>query len=1000
MHNKIILFLFIYFLPFFIHAQQYKTNWYTTDNGLPQNSVKDIVKDASGFLWLSTENGIVRYDGINFQTYNFFQVFNYNFSTFFGTTKRENIYIENANEENLICIKNRTISKIKKKKEVLETEKTIIFKRYIHNILNPEYKSIFFYSIPKNIGYVVENDSLKHIDNQTKKETKLPVKIIDKEIHDCFVIDERFFMLDKKKHTIYDFFKGKLSVTKADAVFLNKDSKLYWSQINNQIFVLLDNNLYLGFYKNGSLQTKKLMNIKNFENYGIFSLYFDNYYNKLYMGTITNGLCVVSFQSFKVVKKSNRVDDAVVYAHLPFEDNNSIIDPKGTVYNSNGVIKEFPFFDRIDKYGMINDNEGNIWTKSNNNIYRYEKKKNYKLTQELFFKDKISNIYNLKNFNAISFYNPSYNGILLLYDKKGFEKVVKKILFKNQISFVKQITEDILLVACKNGLYQVTLSKNTIEKVIDENEFNIRNIVQSKSGNIWILTSGKGYYLFREKNLIKMPLDDKKSLETVHTILEQKNGMFWISTNNGLFKIQESELLKYANNLKTNLHYYKYRKNDGLKTNEFNGGCSPAGTILKNGEFVLPSLNGFVFFNPDEIKNQYPQNGVFVERAKIDNHKMEYFEETLYIENDFYKANIYIDTPYYSNYENLFCEVFLKGKSKNWERVAANGVFSISNLEHGTYTLIARVLVNEKGIYSYKTIKIVVAPLFYQTFAFRLSAFLFGFVLIFLIHKLRTNYLVKKNIVLEKKIEERTIELKNSIAQLENLKEFLKKESVQQKKLIGSITHDIITPIKYFSISLKKLFNAEDENNLTKKNQLESIYKSSLEIYNFSKTLKDYAVLYNNEAHITNQLYILFDLVQEKINLFSEISKNKNIKLQNDIGINIKTVISKNILAVILHNLIDNAVKYTNEGEITITALEKEQEIHIQLKDNGIGMSDQKIAYYSNLQLNENNEKLLIQKDGIGLNLVAQLLLIINGKISFLRNTEGGTTVTLIIKKP
>ena len=70
-------------------------------------------------------------------------------------------------------------------------------------------------------------------------------------------------------------------------------------------------------------------------------------------------------------------------------------------------------------------------------------------------------------------------------------------------------------------------------------------------------------------------------------------------------------------------------------------------------------------------------------------------------------------------------------------------------------------------------------------------------------------------------------------------------------------------------------------------------------------------------------------------------------------------------------------------------SLEKEQEIHIQLKDNGIGMSDQKIAYYSNLQLNENNEKLLIQKDGIGLNLVAQLLLIINGKISFLRNTEG-----------
>ena len=78
LQNKTILFLFLYFIPVFILAQQYKINWYTTDNGLPQNSVKDIVKDASGFLWLSTENGIVRYDGINFQIYNSFQIFNYN----------------------------------------------------------------------------------------------------------------------------------------------------------------------------------------------------------------------------------------------------------------------------------------------------------------------------------------------------------------------------------------------------------------------------------------------------------------------------------------------------------------------------------------------------------------------------------------------------------------------------------------------------------------------------------------------------------------------------------------------------------------------------------------------------------------------------------------------------------------------------------------------------------------------------------------------------------
>jgi ligand-binding sensor domain-containing protein len=51
---------------------QYVSSWYNMDNGLPQNSVKDIIKDKYGFIWLSTDNGIVRYDGLKFDTYNKF----------------------------------------------------------------------------------------------------------------------------------------------------------------------------------------------------------------------------------------------------------------------------------------------------------------------------------------------------------------------------------------------------------------------------------------------------------------------------------------------------------------------------------------------------------------------------------------------------------------------------------------------------------------------------------------------------------------------------------------------------------------------------------------------------------------------------------------------------------------------------------------------------------------------------------------------------------------
>ena len=46
-----------------------QTLW-TTDNGLPQNSVNAIVQTHDGYLWLGTYGGLVRFDGVRFTTFN------------------------------------------------------------------------------------------------------------------------------------------------------------------------------------------------------------------------------------------------------------------------------------------------------------------------------------------------------------------------------------------------------------------------------------------------------------------------------------------------------------------------------------------------------------------------------------------------------------------------------------------------------------------------------------------------------------------------------------------------------------------------------------------------------------------------------------------------------------------------------------------------------------------------------------------------------------------
>src|SRR3979409_1787902 len=49
---------------------QYRFDHWTADNGLPQNSVRDIVQTRDGYLWLATLDGLVRFDGVRFTIFN------------------------------------------------------------------------------------------------------------------------------------------------------------------------------------------------------------------------------------------------------------------------------------------------------------------------------------------------------------------------------------------------------------------------------------------------------------------------------------------------------------------------------------------------------------------------------------------------------------------------------------------------------------------------------------------------------------------------------------------------------------------------------------------------------------------------------------------------------------------------------------------------------------------------------------------------------------------
>lgn len=246
------------------------------------------------------------------------------------------------------------------------------------------------------------------------------------------------------------------------------------------------------------------------------------------------------------------------------------------------------------------------------------------------------------------------------------------------------------------------------------------------------------------------------------------------------------------------------------------------------------------------------------------------------------------------------------------------------------------------------------------------------------------------------KISARTKQLLSTIKDLKKAKYNLSKEIIQHKKIIGTISHDIQSPLKYIQVIAKHLLDNPQQGTLSKK-YIASIYKSTTQLNDFTKNLIDYSKIYIEERHGEKNTYSILELIENKILFFEEVAANNATVLIAEVAPDLLSNINSRIVSVIIHNLTDNAVKNTHNGTITIGAKIENQNLIYYVNDTGIGMKEEQINYYMTLQNNRDLEKLILSTYGIGLHLVLELLLIIKGKIHFESNLRHGTKVIVTI---
>jgi len=237
------------------------------------------------------------------------------------------------------------------------------------------------------------------------------------------------------------------------------------------------------------------------------------------------------------------------------------------------------------------------------------------------------------------------------------------------------------------------------------------------------------------------------------------------------------------------------------------------------------------------------------------------------------------------------------------------------------------------------------------------------------------------------------------VLQKENLDEL----NATKDKLFGIVSHDLRSSVNTLKTSNIKLLSLLETKNYE---QLDLLLHKNIAIANSSYNLLDNLLNWSQQQ--TNQLFFqqeslhLFSIIQQIVYNYKPIASEKNIEIKTNIDSTIFVFMDLESLKIILRNLLDNAIKFTNEnGVISINTIKTDENfIKLAIEDSGIGMSNAAIQEimqeFTKLSKKHNKE---IIGTGLGMQLCKSMLQKNGGKLEIESKIGIGTKFILFLPK-
>lgn len=551
------------------------------------------------------------------------------------------------------------------------------------------------------------------------------------------------------------------------------------------------------------------------------------------------------------------------------------------------------------------------------------------------------------------------------------------------------------------------------------------DIDQDADGNIWFSTQGKGLFKYNPdkktwKNYVYSNTPGALVNDQVNCVLIDGNGNMWVGTMNGLCKydagedrfeaipldipsrnicgIVEDQHVLWLTTTKGLVRYAPgescqvFTRSDGLQSEQF---LPNAALKASDGKIYVGSVNGFNAFYPYQIKMNKVLPPVVITGLEIFNKEIRIGDKKLakalnwMAELDLsYKDHVfsllYASLSYCTPEKNQYAYK-LEGFDKDWNYVGSQNKATYTNLPAGTYVFKVKAT-NNDGIWSNQeaSLKITIHPPFYWSTASKILYFIW--VCIALTFFIR--FLLKRT---EKK----------HTAEINQLNVSKEKEVHEAKiKFFTMIAHEIRTPVSLIIGPLEKIMKSSIPMPAVLRDDLNIIDRNSQRLLFLVNQLLDFRKVEQEGITMRYASQNIRQLLQAVCERFKPFITQHGAHLEVEYpDADFTAMVDSEAITKMISNLLTNASKYTKDKVVLSCIVQPEQHTFVvKVTDNGIGISkeDRKRIFKPFFQAMDNKPG-----TGIGLSIVKSIVESHNGCIEVESEINKGSSfiVTLPIEQ-